>query len=150
MKVTRCFWKYYEKWKETLTANQILIIKFQRSHDQIKCQYRNKLSFLFFLQISSWIFILLHWINSINHVFNCVKGKIWTKWLFMTMSKRKMHFFYLLSDFAYYFLSILFKNHISRKLQCFGMIVMQFVEFTVHNILNYHWYSLPIHCSSQL
>ena len=28
-------------------------------------------------------------------------------------------FFYLLSDFAYYFLRILFKNHISRKLQCF-------------------------------
>ena len=44
--------------------------------------------------------------------------------LIMTMSKRKMHFFYLLSDFAYYFLSILFKNHISRKLQCFGMIVI--------------------------
>ena len=35
----------------------------------------------------------------------------------------KCIFFYLLSDFAYYFLSILFKNHISRKLQCFGMIV---------------------------
>ena len=34
-----------------------------------------------------------------------------------------MHFFYLLNDFAYYFLSILFKNHISRKLQRFGMIV---------------------------
>ena len=33
-------------------------------------------------------------------------------------------FFYLLSDFAYHFLSILFKNHISRKLQCFGMIVI--------------------------
>ena len=33
MKVTSCFWKYYEKQKETLTANQILIIKFQRSHD---------------------------------------------------------------------------------------------------------------------
>ena len=29
--------------------------------------------------------------------------------------------FYLLSDFAYYFLSILFKTHISRKL---GMIVI--------------------------
>ena len=34
-----------------------------------------------------------------------------------------MIFFLLLSDFAYYFLSILFKKHISRKLQCFGMIV---------------------------
>ena len=124
MKVTSCFWKYYEKRKETLTANQILIIKFQRSHDQIKCQYRNKLYFLFFIQISPWIFILLKWISSINHVFNCVKGKIWTKWLVMTMSKRKMHFFYLLSDFLYYFLRILFKNHISRKLQCFGMIVI--------------------------
>ena len=45
-------------------------------------------------------------------------------YLFMTMSKRKMHFFYLLSDFAHYFLSILFKNHIFRKLQCFGMIVI--------------------------
>ena len=43
MKVTSCFWKYYEKRKDTLTANQILIIKFQRSHDQIKRQYRNKL-----------------------------------------------------------------------------------------------------------
>ena len=36
----------------------------------------------------------------------------------------KCNFSYLLSDFAYYFLSILFKNHISRKLQCFGMIVI--------------------------
>ena len=33
-------------------------------------------------------------------------------------------FFYLLSDFAYYFLRILFKKHISRKLQCFGMILI--------------------------
>ena len=34
-----------------------------------------------------------------------------------------MHF-YLLSDFAYYLLIFLFKNHISRKLKCFGMIVI--------------------------
>ena len=30
----------------------------------------------------------------------------------MTMSKHKMQFFYLLSDFAYYFLSILLKKNI--------------------------------------
>ena len=39
----KLFLKIHEKRKETLTANQTLIIKFQRLHDQIKCQYSNKL-----------------------------------------------------------------------------------------------------------
>ena len=64
----------------------------------------------------------------------------------MTMSKRKMHFFYLLSDFAYYFLSILFKNYISRKLQCFGMIVIDQVLKIYMLSLSDILFSQKYHC----
>ena len=114
MKVTSCFWKYYEKGKETLTANQVSKITWP---DKMSIPKQTLIPvFSSNLVMDIYFFAL--------DKFNCVKGKIWTKWLFMTMSKRKMQLFYLLSDFRYYFLSILFKKHISRKSQCFGMIVI--------------------------